>query len=198
VRDDANKPPASGYLGYRRLYGRSIAGLLVFQAVGWGLAAGIAYLVASPRLAKDYFSAHHTVKATWELLVPALAAGAGIGFLVVGAGSALSVWRYSRRLRAPLADVDAVLRGLAAGRVPPPPPVPHRGTADEAAALLAPLGARLQELHRLSKGLQKATLELNYRAGGTREVTLKDLRGVAAQIDALSRDIAETLRWFEG
>ncbi len=198
MADQANQREP-GYLRQRGLYWRSISALLVFQAIGWGCAAGVAYLVMSPQLAKDYFSAHRTVKATWQLVVPALAVSAGVGFLLVGAGSAFSVWSHSRRLLEPLRRIDALLRELAAGRIPlSDPAAKPRGAEDEVAIVLEPLRARVQEVQRISRDIQKISLELNYRSAGTTEVTLKDLRAIAAQLDALSKDLTRTSGWFEG
>jgi hypothetical protein len=187
------------YLRPRGLYWRSVGWLLLFQAIGWGAAAGLAYLILSPELAKDYFSAHRTVKASWKLVVPALAVSAGAGFLVVGAGSALSVWSHSRRILEPLRRIDGLLGGLAEGRIPRPDPAARAPGADgDVAAALDPLRARVLDLQRISKDLQKTSLELNYRSAGTAEVTLKDLRALANRIDALSKDLARTSGWFEG
>ena len=116
AQDTKQREPA--YLRPRGLYWRSVSALLVFQGIGWGCAAGLAYLILAPELAKDYFSAHRTIKATWQLVVPALAVSAVIGFVVVGIGSALSVWSHSRRLLEPLRRIDGLLVGLAAGRIP--------------------------------------------------------------------------------
>jgi hypothetical protein len=187
------------YLRPRALYWRSVSALLVFQAIGWGCAAGLAYLILSPALAKDYFSAHRTVKATWQLVVPALAISAGAGFLVVGIGSALSVWSHSRRLLEPLRRIDALLGGLAAGRIPRPGPENETpGAEHEVAVTLDPLRAKVEQLQRISAEIQKISLELNYRSAGTTEVTLKDLRVVADKFDALSKDLSRTSGWFEG
>jgi len=99
MAEETKRPPA-GSLHARGLYWRSVGTLLVFQAVGWCCAAGLAYLIISPALAKDFFSAHGTVKETWRLVVPALAVATGAGFVLVGAGSALSLRSHSRRLLA--------------------------------------------------------------------------------------------------
>lgn len=187
------------YLRQSGLYWRSVSALLVFQALGWGAAAGLAYFTLSPALAKDYFSAHRTVKATWELVVPALAVSAGVGFLVVGVGSAVSVWSHSRRLLEPLRRIDDLVRGLAAGRIPvPDPSAKTTGPEHEVAAALDPLRERVEDIRRISRDLQKVSFELNYRSAGTVDVTLKDLRAVAAQLDAISKDLIRTSGWFEG
>jgi hypothetical protein len=187
------------YLRPRGLYWRSVSSLLFFQAIGWACAAGLAYLILSPELAKDYFSAHRTVKATWSLVVPALAVSAGAGFLVVGAGSALSVWSHSRRLLEPLQRIDGLLRGLAEGRIPRPDPAAKAPAADaEAAATLEPLRVRVQDIRRISRDLQKISLEFNYKSAGSEAVTLKDLRGLANRLDAISKDLARASGWFEG
>jgi hypothetical protein len=191
-RTATRRPDA--YLSYRGLYWRSISGLLLFQAAGWALAAGLAYLIARPEIARGYFSAHQSVSSALALLLPALAVSAGAGFLVVGVGSALGVWRYSRRLREPLRQVDGLLRQLAAGQIPTPgPPARRPRPADEAAALLAPLRDHVLELQRITKALEKLVLELNYRAGSG-----GDLRGLAGQLDVLVRELSESVGWFEG
>ncbi len=196
-KDTKQRDPA--YLRPHGLYLRSVSALLVFQALGWGCAAGLAYLILSPELAKDYFSAHRTVKATWQLVVPALAVSAGVGFLVVGIGSALSVWRYSRRLLEPLRRIDQLLRGLAEGRIPRPGPADKASGAEpEVAAVLEPLQAHVEEIRRISREIQKVSLELNYRSAGTTAVTLKDLRVLADRIDALSKELTRASGWFEG
>jgi hypothetical protein len=196
---EQEKQPGPAYLRQRGVYWRSVTALLVFQAIGWGCAAGLAYLVLSPQLAQDYFSAHRTVKATWRLVVPALAVSAGVGFLVVGVGSALSVWSHSRRLLEPLRRVDALLRGLAARRIPRAEAAAKAGGAEaEVAAALEPLRARVGDLQRIARDVQKLSLELNYRSAGTTEVTLKDLRALATQLDALAKDLTRTSGWFEG
>ena len=187
------------YLRPHGLYVRSVSALLVFQGIGWGCAAGLAYLILTPELAKDYFSAHRTVKATWQLVVPALAVSAGVGFLVVGIGSALSVWSFSRRLLEPLRRIDGLLRGLAEGRLPRPGPAgKNPGAEHEVAAVLAPLRARVADFQRISREIQKISLELNYRSAGTSEVTIKDLRALAEKVDALSKELTRTSGWFEG
>jgi hypothetical protein len=194
-----NQQQQPAYLRPRGLYWRSVSALLLFQAIGWGCAAGLAYLILSPELAKDYFSAHRTVKATWSLVVPALAVSAGVGFLVVGAGSALSVWSHSRRVLEPLRRIDGLMRGLAEGRFPRPDPAAKAPGAEvEAAAALEPLRARVQDVQRISRELQKISLEFNYRSSGTEGVTLKDLRGLANRLDALTKDLARVSGWFEG
>jgi len=194
-----NRQPEPAYLRPHRIYWRSVSALLVFQAIGWGAAAGLAYLIVSPELAKDYFSAHRTVKATWQLVAPALAVSSAVGFLVVGAGSAFSVWSHSRRLLEPLRRVDGLLRELAAGRLPRPDPAAKvPGAAEEVAAALEPLRARVHALQKISRDIQKISLELNYRAAGSTAVTLKDLRTLAAQLDELSKDLARDAGWFEG
>jgi methyl-accepting chemotaxis protein len=188
-----------GYLRPGGLYWRSISALLVFQAIGWGCAAGLAYLVLSPELAKDYFSAHRTVKATWQLVVPALAIAAGAGFFVVGLGTALSVWSHSRSLLRPLRRLDGLLEELSQGRIP-------RAASGERAtgverrfdAALETLRERIGEFQRISRDLKKVSLELNYRAAGSTEVTLKDLRGLADKFDALSKELSHTCGRFEG
>jgi len=187
------------YLRPHGMYVRSVSALLVFQAIGWGCAAGIAYLILTPELAKDYFSAHRTVKATWQLVVPALAVSTGVGFLVVGIGSALSVWRYSLRLLEPLRRIDTLLRGLAEGRIPRPVPADKTpGAENEVAAVLGPLRAHVEDIQRISREIQKISLELNYRSAGTTAVTLKDLRVVADKVDALSKELTRSSSWFEG
>lgn len=196
-KDGKQRQPA--YLRPRGLYWRSVGMLLVFQGIGWGCAAGLAYLILSPELAKDYFSAHHTVKATWQLVVPALATSAGVGFLVVGIGSALSVWSHSRRLLEPLRRIDELLVGLAAGRIPRPGPANKtRGAEHEFATTLAPLHDHLANIQRISREIQKISLELNYRSAGTSEVTLKDLKILAGKFDALSKELTGASGWFEG
>ncbi len=196
---DAVKTQVPGYLRPRGLYWRSVAALLVFQAVGWALAAVLAYLIVSPDLAKDYFSAHRTVKAAWQLIVPGLAIAAGVGFLLVGIGSAVSVRSHSRRLLEPLHEIDGLLRGLGAGKMPEPAADPGRpGVGGEFAAALEPLRAREQELQRLAREIQKVSLELNYRAAGTAAVTLKDLRAVSVRLDELSRELSRSSAWFGG
>jgi len=187
------------YLRPRGVYWRSVSALLVFQGIGWAAAAGLAYLILSPELAKDYFSAHRTVKATWQLVAPALAVSAGVGFLVVGLGTALSVWSYSRRLLEPVRRIDRLLQDLAGGRFPRPGPAGKSPAAEhEVAAALGPLLARVAEIQRISRDIQKVSLELNYRSAGTSEVTLKDLRALAEKVDALSKELARTSEWFEG
>jgi hypothetical protein len=188
-----------GYLRPGGLYWRSISALLVFQAIGWGCAAGLAYLILSPELAKDYFSAHRTVKATWQLVVPALAIAAGAGFFVVGLGTALSVWSHSRLLLLPLRRIDGLLGAFAHGRIPLAAsgegvtPVEQRFNG-----ALEPLRERVVELQRISREMQKVSLELNYRAAGSTEVTLKDLRALAERFDALAKELSHTCDRFEG
>ncbi len=197
TRDAKQQEPA--YLRPRGVYWRSVTALLVFQAVGWGGAAGLAYLILSPELAKDYFSAHRTVKATWQLVVPGLAVAAGVGFLVVGVGTALSVWSHTRRLLEPLRRIGVLLGGLAAGRIPRPDPADKTpGLEHEIAGLLAPLRSHAEEIQRISRDIQKISLELNYRSAGTAELTLKDIRALADKFDALSKELTRASGWFEG
>lgn len=198
METDAKKQEPT-YLRQRGLYWRSVGGLLVFQGLGWGCAAGLAYLILAPELARDYFSAHRTVKATWQLVVPAIGISAGVGFFVVGVGSALSVWWYSRRLLEPLRRIDRLLNGLAEGRIPRPGPADKaRDTELEVASVLGPLRAHVENLRRISQDIQKVSLELNYRSAGTTEVTLKDLRSLAGKVDALSKELTRASAWFEG
>lgn len=197
AQDTKQREPA--YLRQRGLYWRSVSALLVFQGLGWGCAAGLAYLILAPELAKDYFSAHRTVKETWQLVVPALGISAGVGFLVVGIGSALSVWSYSRRLLEPLRQIDGLLGRLAEGRIPRPGTDGKTPDTEHAVALaLDPLRAHVEEIQRIAREIQKISLELNYRSAGTTAVTLKDLSALADKFDALSKEFTRTSGWFEG
>jgi hypothetical protein len=199
VMTDDVKQREPAYLRPGGLYWRSVSALLVFQGIGWGCAAGLAYLILAPELAKDYFSAHRTVKATWQLVVPALAVSAGVGFLVVGLGSALSVWSHTRRLLAPLRRIDVLLVGLAEGRIPRPGPADKTPEVErEVVAALDPLRVRVEDVKRISREIQKISLELNYRSAGTTEVTHKDLRALADKVDALSKELSRVSGWFEG
>lgn len=195
---DDTKRQERGFLHTRGLYWRSVSALLVFQAIGWGCAAALGYLILSPALAKDYFSAHRTVKATRQLVVPALAISAGAGFVLIGVGSALSLRSHSRRLLAPLRQVEEMIRGLASGRIPSAGEAESPGALDEAAATLEPLRGRVQEIQQVARDLQKISLELNYRSAGSAEVTLKDLRALAARLDAKTKDLVRASGWFEG
>lgn len=195
MNEEQRQDPA--YLRPRGRHWRAVGVLLVFQALCWGGAAVLAYLILSPELAKDYFSAHHTVRAVSRLAVPGLAIAAGVGFLVAGAGSALSLRSHSRSLLASLRPVDDLVRALGAGRIPGPGPGAGPHTAlEEASAALEPLRAHVQELQRLARDVQKVSLELNYRSAGTGEVTLKDLRALAAQLDALAKALSRNAEWF--
>jgi len=197
MADDA-KRPESGFLRNRGLYWRSVSSLLLFQAVGFGCAAALAYQMLAPGLAKDYFSAHRTVKETWRLVVPALAASAAAGFVLVGFGTALCVRGHARRLVEPLRQIDGLIRGLASGRIPRPRPAQRANAVDEVAVTLTPLRERVEELQRISRNLQKVSLELNFRSAGTAEITRKDLRTLATQLDALTKDLSGTAAWFKG
>jgi hypothetical protein len=177
------------YLPPRGRYWRAVGALLVFQALCWGGAATLAWLILSPELAKDYFSAHHTVRAVSRLVVPGLLVAAAVGFVVAGIGSALSLRSYSRHLLASLRPLDELIRSLGAGRIPGP-------GAEPGAAALEPLRAHVDELQRLVRDLEKVSLALNYRSAGTGEVTLKDLRAIAAQLDALAKALSRNAGWF--
>jgi hypothetical protein len=195
MKEETRQDPA--YLRPRGRYWRAVGALLFFQALCWGGAAALAWLILSPGLAKDYFSAHSTVKAVSRLVVPGLAIAAGVGFLVTGAGTALSLWSYSRRLLTSLRPLDDLIRALGSGRIPGSGAAAGPGTAvAEAAASLEPLRAHVGELQRLARDLEKVSLELNYRSAGTGEVTLKDLRALAAQLDALAKALARNAGWF--
>jgi hypothetical protein len=193
-----SKQPEPGFLRNRQLYWRSVGAVLLFQAIAFGCVAGLAYLILEPELAKDYFSAHRTVKQTWQLVVPALVVSAAAGFLLVGAGTALSVRSHSRRVLEPLRQIDGLIRGLAVGRIPRPRSAKRGNAVDEVAATLAPLRSRVEELQRISRDLQKVALELNFRSAGTADLTRKDLRTLATQLDAISKDLSGTTGWFEG
>ena len=187
------------YLRQRGLFWRSVSALLVFQAIGWGCAAGLAYLILSPELSKDYFSAHRTVKASWQLVVPALAISAGVGFLFVGIGTTLSLRSHSRRLLEPLRRIDGLLGALAVGRIARPGSADRpRGAGYDFAASLDPLYAHVEDIQRITRDIQKVSLELNYRSAGTTAVSLQDLRVLAERLDALSKDLTRSSGWFEG
>ena len=193
MSDEKRQPP--DYLRHRRRYRRAVGVLLLFQALCWGGAAALAWLILSPELAKDYFSAHHTVRAVSRLVLPGLAISAAVGFAVAGAGSALSVWSYTRRLLASLRPFDELIRSLGTGRIPGPGAGAETAVA-EVASSLEPLRAHVGELQRLVRDLEKVSLELNYRSAGTGEVTLKDLRAIAAKLDALAKALSRNAGWF--
>ena len=195
MSEEKRQVPA--YLRPGGRYWRALVTLLLFQALCWGGAAALAWLIISPGLAKDYFSAHSTIKAASRLLVPGLAVAAGVGFLVAGIGSALSVWSYSRRLLASLHPVDDLVRSIGGGRIPAAGPAGGPGAAAEAATALAPLRAHVLEYQRLAQDLQKVSRDLNFRSSGSAaEVTLKDLRDLAARLDALAKDLSRSAGWF--
>jgi hypothetical protein len=197
MREETNRlqsaPPQD-----RGQHWRAVSFLLLFQALGFAGAAVLAYLMLAPELAKDYFSAHRTVKKTWQLVIPSLAVSAGAGFLLLGAGTALGLRSHSRRLLEPLRQIEGQLAALASGRIPRPRQAQRANAVDQVAATLAPLRLRVEELRRISRDLEKVSLELNFRAAGTGDLTRKDLRALTAQLDALTKDLSGTVGWFEG
>ena len=53
------------------------------------------------------------------------------------------------------------------------------------------------EYQRLVQDLQKVSRDLNFRSSGSAaEVTLKDLRELAARLDALAKDLSRSAGWF--
>lgn len=187
------------HLGFRGPYRRAAASLLLALALATVVGCGIAYLIAAPEVAKDYYSAHATAKNVGSLLLPALAIGAAAVLVLAGTAAAVVLMRYTRRLREPLLQVDELLQKLGAGSLPPAVPAgPQPDPLSAAAAHLEPLRQRVADLERLSRSLQKLSLEMNYRTSGASEVTLKDLRAAAAQLDAISKELGQSVAWFGG
>ncbi len=187
------------YLGARAPLWRPLALLLAIQAAACAAGAALAYVVASPALAKDYYSAHRTVKETWELLLPALGVGAAAALVVGGVLGALVLVRHSRRMRSVVLDVDGVLRAAGEGRLPAPARGDRAGDvpAEAAAAALEPLRVHVVELRRLAKELQHPSLELTYRSAATADIPPRDLRPLAGALDRTTRDLTQALDWFK-
>ena len=77
-------------------------------------------------------------------------------------------------------------------------PQRERSTLDDSAdALLASFRDKIVEMQRLSKEVHNAVLALRYKATGSEQLTLKDLREVTGSIDLLCKKLSASIKWFE-
>jgi len=170
--------------------------LIAFAAAGTAL-----FTIIDLDLAKDFYSAHRSIKTARDLLLPATLISGGAGFVIVALATWLGFRAAAQRLTAPIQRADSLVQRLtrgdltyAAGVVPQR----ERSTLDDSAdALLASFRDRILETQQLSKEVHNTVLSLRYKATSAEQLTLKELREVTGSIDLLCKKLSTSIKWFE-
>jgi hypothetical protein len=175
----------------------SILTLLVSLAV----VSSSLYFMASQEATKGFFSAHRDLYRVWEGLLPAAAIVSAVVWLLASLVLLLGLIRFKRSIERSGRGLLESLRQYSEGNFKVNPgDVPERNlkmvveVGDEAARVLR---EHVQEVKSISAELHKAMLRLNYMAFEEEEITLSDLKHLSANLNTLSRELNNSLKWFE-
>jgi methyl-accepting chemotaxis protein len=170
--------------------------LIAFAAAGVAL-----FTIIDLDLAKDFYSAHRSIKTARDILLPATLVSGGAGFVIVALATWMGFRIAARRLTAPIQRADTLLQRLSKGDLTYSAgvvPQRERSTLDDSAdALFASFRDKIVEMQRLSKDVHNTVLSLRYKATGSEQLTLKELREVTGSIDLLCKKLSTSIKWFE-
>ena len=159
------------------------------------------YFMASQEVTKGFFSAHRDLYRIWEGLLPAVAVVSAVVWLLASLVLLLGLIQFKRSIERSGGGLLESLRRFSEGDFKVNPgdvPENHLKTVveagDEAARVLR---EHVQEVKSISAELHKAMLRLNYKAFEEEEITLSDLKHLSANLNTLSRELNNSLKWFE-
>ncbi len=175
--------------------------ILLVVAMSVASSMVLVYFISSQELSRSFFSAHRDLQNLWKLLVPAtLIIGGGVG-LLASLTAFLGLWRFKRLLerkgRALLEDLERMGRGDLKGTASAGSAAHLKPVAEAVGTVLGSLQQHLREVKTIEQDLQRATKDLNYRVVEEGEITLKEIRTLSANLNALSRELNTALKWFE-
>jgi len=178
-----------------------MAVVLGLQLVAFVAAGIVFYAIMNLDLAKDFYSAHRSIRSARDLLLPATLVAGGAGFVIVALATWLGFRTSARKLTGPIRRADALLQRLSQGDMTYAAGVVsqrERSTLDDSAdALLASFRDRILEMQQLSKEVHNAVLALRYKATGNEQLTLKELREATGSLDLLCKKLSAAVKWFE-
>ena len=175
--------------------------VLGLQLVAFAAAGAALFTIIDLDLAKDFYSAHRSIKTARELLLPATLVSGGTGFVIAALATWLGFRAAAQRLTAPIRRADTLLQRLSRGDLTFSAgvvPQRERSTLDDSAdVLLASFRDKILEMQGLSKEVHNPVLSLRYKATGAEQLTLKELREVTGSIDLLCKKLSTSVKWFE-
>ncbi len=175
--------------------------VLFFQLLAFAVAGAALYYVAGIEMSRDIYSAHRTLRSAQQSLLPAMAVGGALGFLLVAVSTWLVIRSCAHRFDSPLRRADLILQRLAQGRLssaPAPPPGRSRTSLDDSAdEVVAAFAHKASEIQQTARKIHNAVLALRYKATGSDPLTLKELRETTGNLDLLCKRLANVIKWFE-
>jgi methyl-accepting chemotaxis protein len=172
--------------------------LIILSLTG---AAVLIYFTAEQEVSRSFFSAHRDLRNIWKDLLPVVVMVAG-GFAVLASLiMSLVLIRFKRSLERSGQNVLQALELLGRGNLKAP--------FEPAEALhLAPLAQvakeaaesfqqHVQEVKGISVELHRTVMRLNYVAFEEGQVTLADIKSISTNLNTLSRELTNSLKWFE-
>jgi methyl-accepting chemotaxis protein len=191
------KAPPKG----RKLLRRTLFVVLLLQLLAFVVAGAAFYFIGRLDIAKDFYSAHRSLKSIQNLLLPAAAVAGGAAFILVTVTTWVGFHSYSAKFALPILRADDMLKRLAHGDLTYTGGVlPSRqrwALDDSASAVLAAFREKVTDIQRLNREINNLTLSLSYKATSSEPLTLEELREAMASLDGLCKKLNNTLKWFE-
>jgi methyl-accepting chemotaxis protein len=194
--------PARGPLKLTRRFKIQVL-LFTLSLVICSLAAASAliYFTTSQELGKGFFTAHRDLRNIWKSLLPAILVITG-GVAIIACGVALlGLRRFRRRLeqadRVLLDYLDKIGRGNLNVAVNAERAETLRPAMEALDDGLESFRGHIQEIKGISGEVHRAVMRLNYLAYEEGEITLGELRNVSSNLNTLSRELNNSLKWFE-
>jgi methyl-accepting chemotaxis protein len=178
-----------------------MAVVLGLQTLGVVVAGVTFTVIVNLDLTSDFYSAHRSIKSAREMLLPAALAAGGAGLLIIVLATWFGFLTAARKLTGPIRRADALLQRLAGGDMTYSAGIVsarERSTLDDSADVLqAAFRDKIIEMQRLSRDLHNAVLSLRYKATGSEQLTLNELREVTGSLDLLCKKLTNVMKWFK-
>ncbi len=159
------------------------------------------YFTASQELSKSFFSAHRDLNTVWKNLFWAVAAiSTGVG-LLASLVVMIIFHRFKRSLERAGIELLEGIQKIGQGKFKADfdfRSIQHlQPLAEETRKTLEAVQKHVQEVKGTSVELHRSVMRLNYLAFDEEEITINELKKVSSTLNSLSRELANSLKWFE-
>ncbi len=165
------------------------------------LSSAAIYLTADQEFTKSFFSAHRDLLRIWSKLLPTVAIITAASALVAVLAALVGLSLFRRSLERSGMEIMASLEALAAGRINAAADPAHghhvEPLAEAARNSIDALRQHVDEVKNTSVELHRTVMRLNYLALEEGQVTMNDLKTLSANLNTLSRELSNSLKWFE-
>lgn len=180
---------------------RALLFVILLILVSLSVSAAVIYLTVSQELSKSFFSAHRDLRNIWQGLLPAMVYITALCGFLTSIIAIFGLYRIKHHLEGAggsfLREIELLGKGNLKVDISPEAAGHLQPVVKAADMTIQTFKTHLQEVKNASMELHRVVMRLNYIAYEEEEVTIADIKREAANLDSLSKELTNSLKWFE-